>query len=220
MAIAFDNAIRIEATSGLFTVSGSNRWIGIFVISDGTINSATYDGVTLTDPSISFTGLGTIWNGKFFHLANPNSGNLTAACSVTGASLTTMVIGSWTGINQTTPISGITLNSGTSLTPSTSALSIGTDEWGSAFVAHLAAGGPFTPGSNDIERLDSFSSNMGLNYGIFDTTETGGGVVLSCSDDSLSGTQWRVVGMALLPVVESTIGVGGSHRVYTYYGLH
>jgi len=131
MAVAFNsvNSGIADFTSSLsfaLSTSGSDRLVtfATFVASNSiNVTAATYDGVALT-PVGSLSGNG--FTMEFFRLVAPATGSNT--CSVTWSGSSSVSIGamSWTGVDQTTPVSGFQSNlSGTSSNSVTVSSSVG-----------------------------------------------------------------------------------------------
>lgn len=125
MAVAFDAVSAVQkgtavgSLSWSHTASGSNRVVYVTVSwlnwpSGDYTCSVTYGGTSMTE--IGSATAPTSGNRvKTFRLKNPATGSQTVAVTLAGTDDSYVVAGSssWTGVDQTTPESAVTTNSGT-----------------------------------------------------------------------------------------------------------
>lgn len=114
----FDNAAFIAGDTGSYTCSGSNRLLLVAVCyaagNSRTVTGVTYNGVALTSVgSLNNTTDGANNAVHLWRLIAPSTGSNTVTATISGPPATTvLVVASYTGVNQTTPLGTPTTGSG------------------------------------------------------------------------------------------------------------
>ncbi len=116
MAISFDNSASFHVTSSpastAFTVSGTDKILIVNTVRNNltqSITGITYNGVALT----KIVGWDTL---ETWYLLNPTTGanTLTVTSGFTGSTVAAIVIASFNGVDQTSPIGYADTSTGTS----------------------------------------------------------------------------------------------------------
>ncbi len=136
MAVAFDNSVGVTGnavgslTTASFTISGSDRAFGITA-------SCGQSGITLSTTTCGTVGgtsagaraiNGSRWAHAHYGVA-PSTGSQTAACTFSDTFGTDLVltVGTFTGVDQSTPISNYNTATGSSTIPSLTMSGSGAD---------------------------------------------------------------------------------------------
>ena len=146
MAIAFDNSTVVDlsgttALSTSFTCSGTNRILFVMAMSSSTAwGGFTYNGVALTQIQTDQTASHLI---GLWYLVNPASGSNTLAGTWGGNQAHSVVVASYNGVKQSSPINASTTATGSGTSLTTTASSTTDNCWG------ILAGG--TGGATSID---------------------------------------------------------------------
>jgi hypothetical protein len=186
-----------------YTVTGSNTYliVGVSVYdsvrSSGIMSAVTYNGVAMA--RINQTFVATTRTVDMWGLKNPATGTHNVVLTNGGAqsqATSTVIISSWTGVDQTTPIGTSAVATGTT-TASTTVTSVA----GGAAVDQIAESNSQTP-------TVTGSGQTQLQYGTMGTFISGGGSYILGAGATLSwttsgGLSWASVAVPLNPVASS-----------------
>lgn len=221
MAIAFANSATgtgdfvSSITFAIDVGTGSDRVLLVLATTDRsgttTIDSCTYNGTSMTAHTAGTSSPDGI-DYRAFYLANPTSGSNNVVVTYSGSGTKPKALAlAYTGVDQTTPVSGLTNNSAFSSTPSWTVSSATGDLVVS--MAMQTGRTAVTPTSPATERMDQLIA--GSMYGF--VFEEAGAASVTIDGSSTGGScTWWGTGLSLKAasaaglVVNPLSGIGGA----------
>ncbi|MCL6096364.1 MAG: site-specific integrase [Patescibacteria group bacterium] len=191
------------------TVSGSNTLLVVSVALGGTITgrtvSVTYNGTSMNSAGSQASNNGTTGRVELFYLVNPTSGTHSVAVTLTGASSNDMEAGSisFNGVSQTSPLTNIVTNFGSSITPTVNV----TSSTGSMVVDALVAGCTISSSGQTSRWINNQNCNTAGGNGAQSTAAGTGSVTMSYT---ISTDFWGIIGASINPASTSNSGTRSS----------
>ena len=212
MAVAFDAATTSDNAGSPKTLShtaaaGADLVVGLFKFekdASAVNGTPTYGGVNMTKLT-EFDPVNAIGKMEIWYLVATATGAQDGVVAWTNTADDAMIaFASFTGTNQTTPLSGAATAEGESTTPSRTVAS-GTDDLVVDFVSVAGTTLTFTPGADQTERFDLTTLKAGS---CCCTTEPGAATVTMTETISGAGGKWMQIGFN----VEAVAAAAGGFR--------
>ena len=211
MAVVFDavGSGTAKAASLTFshTCTGSDLVLLVWIASRfNDVTGATYNTVAMTSMGASQANTGANSYLFGFYLANPATGPNNVVISAASSGFLAAGSVSFTGVNQTTPVTGYTTANGSSTTPSVTAGGTpGSDDMISDGVAgRVNAASTTTAGADQTEQWDVLAVAGDANQQSYGSTQAG-----SVSPATMSWTVGTSMSWAAGAVVVEAAAAGG-----------
>lgn len=200
-AVAISNSAS-DTDQGSGTVSYNNNGDFLFVNVNSnfnTVSAMTYNGVAMTELGTQYF---TTWSGRYhntFYLVNPATG--THDIVTTGGANWQFVIFSATGVDQTTPTSGLTTKADTTSTNPTIAITTTVDNAFAIASGQMNGSSPPSAGANTTQVL----FDTGGAFGIWRSTNAVSPAGAFTINVTANSGDYRFRGFGLNPAIVTSV---------------